>query len=124
MKTDKKVQEYFGGLEKSDRLVLLQVWSEILDCLRNLKFAEDRLSEKISYGMPAICIDGKACFGLAVFAKHYSFFPFSGSILQNFEVDLRKSGFIFTKSGLHFTKDKQIPKTLLKKIIKAKLESI
>jgi uncharacterized protein YdhG (YjbR/CyaY superfamily) len=124
MKTDKKVQEYFGGLEKSDRLVLLQVWSEILDCLRNLKFAEDRLSEKISYGMPAICIDGKACFGLAVFAKHYSFFPFSRSILQNFEVDLRKSCFVFTESGLHFTENKPIPKTLLKKIIKAKLKSI
>jgi uncharacterized protein YdhG (YjbR/CyaY superfamily) len=119
MKTDKKVQEYFGGLEKSDREVLLQVWSEILDCLRGLKVAEDRLSEKISYGMPAICIDGKACFGLAVFAKHYSFFPFSGGILQNFEKELK--GFTYTKSGLHFTEDKRIPKTLLKKIIKFKI---
>lgn len=122
MKTDKKVQEYFGGLEKGDRLVLLQVWSEILDCLLSLKVAEDRLSEKISYGMPAICIDGKACFGLAVFTKHYSFFPFSGSILQNFEKELK--GFTYTKSGLHFTREQRIPKTLLKKIIKAKLESI
>lgn len=81
-------------------------------------------TECISYGMPAFRV-GKDCVaGFARFKNHLSFFPFSGSTLTHFETELDSLDFTYTKSGVHFTPEKQIPRELVRKIILKRLESL
>ncbi len=76
--------------------------------------------ECISYGMPAFRVDGECVAGFAAFKNHLTFFPFSGSIVGEFAAEL--GGFTSTKSGVHFTPEKPIPKELIEKMIRRRLE--
>ncbi|MBP9779261.1 DUF1801 domain-containing protein [Candidatus Gracilibacteria bacterium] len=78
--------------------------------------------ECISYCMPAFKVHGKAVAGFAAFKNHLSFFPFSGSILSEFALEL--TDFTYTKSGIHFTPEKPIPRVLLEKIISKRLHTL
>jgi uncharacterized protein YdhG (YjbR/CyaY superfamily) len=81
-----------------------------------------RAEEVVSYGMPAFKVDGKIVAGLLSNKKHVGYYPFSGSILHLFPDELAK--FSTTKSALHVPVDKPLTKTLLSKLIKARLEQI
>lgn len=76
--------------------------------------------EVIKYGIPTFAINGKGLFGFDGFKKHNSLFPYSGSFNQLFKDDLR--GYEQTKGSIHFPIDKPFPKTLLKKLVKARLK--
>lgn len=69
--------------------------------------------------MPAFRVGTHCVAGFAAFKNHLSFFPFSGSVLSEFEKDLED--FTYTKSGIHFTPEKPIPRALVEKIIKKRL---
>lgn len=74
--------------------------------------------------MPAFRV-GKTCVaGFSKFKNHLSFFPFSGTTLKSFRDELDTLGFTYTKSGVHFTPEKPIPRELLTKIIQKRLESL
>lgn len=75
--------------------------------------------EVVSYGMPAFKVDGKIVAGLLANKKHVGYYPFSGSILNLFPAELAK--FSTTKSALHVPIDKPLTKTLLSKLIKARI---
>ena len=75
--------------------------------------------ECISYGMPAFRVDGECVAGFAAFKNHLTFFPFSGSVLDGFREELRD--FTSTKSGIHFTPEKPIPREIIERIIKKRL---
>lgn len=77
--------------------------------------------ECISYGIPTLKIKEKWVAWFAKFKNHLSFFPFSGSIFEHFPEEMK--GWKYTKSSLHFTVEKPIPRELLKKIILKRLES-
>jgi uncharacterized protein YdhG (YjbR/CyaY superfamily) len=81
-----------------------------------------RAEEVVSYGMPAFKVDGKIVAGLLSNKKHVGYYPFSGSILHLFPGELAK--FSTTKSALHVPVDKPLTKTLLSKLIKARLAQI
>lgn len=76
--------------------------------------------EVIKYGMPTFAINGKGFIGFDGFKNHNSIFPYSGSLNSRMKGDLAK--YEQTKGSIHFEKDKPFPKTLLRKIIKAKLQ--
>lgn len=78
--------------------------------------------ECISYGMPAFKVRGEAVAGFAVFKKHLSFFPFSGYIVGEFAQELE--GYVYTKSGVHFTPEKPLPKDLVERMIRRRLEML
>jgi len=75
--------------------------------------------EVVSYGMPAFEVDGVVVAGLMPHKNHVGFYPFSGSILHLFPSDLAK--FKTTKSAIHVPLDKPLPKGLLKKLIRARI---
>lgn len=78
--------------------------------------------ECISYGMPAFRV-GKTCVaGFSKFKNHLSFFPFSGTTLESFQEELNSLGFTYTKSGVHFTPEKPIPRELVEKIVRKRLK--
>ena len=75
--------------------------------------------EVISYGMPAFELDGVVIAGVLANKKHVGYYPFSGSILKLFPEELAK--YSTTMSAIHVPIDKPLPKGLLKKLIKARI---
>jgi uncharacterized protein YdhG (YjbR/CyaY superfamily) len=75
--------------------------------------------EVVSYGMPAFKLNGKIVAGLMAAKNHVGYYPFSGSILNLFEKELAK--YSKTKSALHVPVDSPLPKTLIKKLLNARL---
>jgi uncharacterized protein YdhG (YjbR/CyaY superfamily) len=69
--------------------------------------------------MPAFEVDGVVVAGLMPHKNHVGFYPFSGSILHLFPRDLAK--FKTTKSAIHVPVDSPLPKGLLKKLIRARI---
>jgi uncharacterized protein YdhG (YjbR/CyaY superfamily) len=78
--------------------------------------------EVIKYGMPTFTVNGKAIIGFDGFKNHNSIFPYSGSFNDLLKDELAK--YEKTKGSIHFERDKQFPKTLLKKIIKMRLNQV
>lgn len=77
--------------------------------------------EVISYGMPAFEVDGIVVAGLLANKKHVGYYPFSGSILKLFPDELEK--YKKTLSAIHVPVDRPLPKGLLKKLVKARLQN-
>jgi len=75
--------------------------------------------EVISYGMPAFKVNDTIVAGLLANKKHVGYYPFSGSILKLFPEEL--AAFSKTISAVHVPIDKPLSKTLMRKLIKARL---
>ena len=78
--------------------------------------------EKIHYGVPAIQINGKSIAGYASAKKHCSYFPHSGALFEPLAELLTK--YDYSKGTLHFPIDKCLPITLVRKLVKARLEQL
>jgi uncharacterized protein YdhG (YjbR/CyaY superfamily) len=75
-------------------------------------------TEAISYGMPAFRYNGFLV-GYAAFKQHCSFFPGSGSILNEYPDQLK--GLEISKGTIRFPQDKPLPLALLKSLVKARV---
>lgn len=78
--------------------------------------------EVIKYGIPTFAINGKGVIGFDGFKNHNSIFPYSGSIGARLKDEL--ASYVQTKGSIHFDKEKAMPKSLLKKIIKERLKQL
>jgi len=78
-----------------------------------------KAEEVISYGMPAFRLSGNIICGLQAAKHHVGYYPFSGSVLHLFPKELRN--YAKTKSALHVPIGKPLSKTLLKKLIQARI---
>ena len=94
---------------------LQQLRETILSIVPNAK-------ETISYGMPAFEIDGKVVAGFDGFKKHCSYFPHSGSVLE--ELDGFPEWCEVSKGTLRFPISKKLPKTLVRKLISVRRKQI
>ena len=75
--------------------------------------------ECISYKIPAFRLNGQIVAGFCARANGCSYFPFSGSTLKTLAAQLR--GYEQTKSSLHFTADKPLPATLVRRLIATRI---
>ncbi len=75
--------------------------------------------EVVSYGMPAFRVRGNIVAGILHAKNHVGYYPFSGSVLKLFPKELAK--FSTTKSAIHVPINKPLSKTLLKKLIAARI---
>jgi hypothetical protein len=69
--------------------------------------------------VPAFRVHGKTVAGFAAFKTHLSYLPFSGSVLGQLAGEL--DGYTMTKSSLHFTADRPLPKALVNRPIALRL---
>ena len=76
----------------------------------------------IKYGIPTFLIEEVAVIGFDGYKHHNSIFPYSGSFNARLKGDLAK--FEQTKGSIHFDVNKNFPQSLLKKILKARIEQI
>ena len=75
--------------------------------------------EVVSYGMPAFKIEGNIVAGILHAKNHVGYYPFSGSVLRLFPQDLKN--FSHTKSAIHVPINKPLSKTLIKKLMRARI---
>jgi len=78
--------------------------------------------ECISYGMPAFRLHGAVVAGFQATKNGCSYYPFSGSTLATVAPFVR--AYDQTKSALHFSPDKPLPMTLVRRLIKARMAEI
>lgn len=77
--------------------------------------------EVISYGIPTIRYKGKNLIHFAAFKDHLSLFPTGDEELNSIkELD----EFRTSKGTLQFTLDRQIPESVIKKIVEIRLKSL
>ena len=107
-----EVDNYLAALEEPTRGTLQALRRTILEVVPEAE-------EVISYRVPAFRVGGQTIAGFAAFKNHLSYLPFSGSVLPRLADDLE--GYTMTKSALHFPIDRPLPKTLVKKLIAARL---
>ncbi len=109
------IDEYLAALSE-DRRKALQALRQVIRAA--LPMAE----ECISYGIPAFRFDGKVVAGFAATKKGCSYFPFSGSTLRTLAQEV--VAYEQTKSSLHFSAEEPLPKTLVRKLLRARLAEL
>ncbi len=111
----KDIDEYLAALEEPKRSTLAQLRDIIMS------FVPDA-EQCISYGMPAFKLRGKTIAGFAAFKNHLSYLPHSGSVIPGLGTETK--GFSGTKGSLHFPIDRPLPKTIVKKLLVARIAEV
>jgi uncharacterized protein YdhG (YjbR/CyaY superfamily) len=106
------VKKHYATAPSPHRETMLEIRDRILEIVPDAV-------EVVSYGMPAFKVDDCIVAGLLANKNHVGYYPFSGSILHLFPEELAK--YKSTKSAIHVPIDKPLPKGLLKKLIKARI---
>ena len=77
-------------------------------------------TQDISWGMPTIKVEGIGVSSFFGFRAHNSLFPYDTDIVTFAE----SKGYEVTKGGIHFDLDKPMPPTILKQVVRMRIESI
>ena len=108
----KTIDEYLARVPEDKRGALEKLRTQI-------KAAAPRAEECISYQMPAFRLDGRMLVWFGAASKHCSFFP-GASPIATYEQDL--SAYSTSKGTVRFTPDKPLPASLVKKLVKVRVE--
>jgi uncharacterized protein YdhG (YjbR/CyaY superfamily) len=79
-------------------------------------------TEGMSYGMPALKLDGKPLVGVVAAAKHLSIFPFSPAVVE--AVADRLEGFSLSKGTIRFTAAHPLPDDVVEEIVRLRMAEI
>ena len=110
------IDAYLAELPQPQRDTLAALRMTLQDLLPDAQ-------ECISYKMPCFKVGGMAVAGFDGFRQHCSYFPHSGNIVQ------QVSGIpawctVASKGTLQFPVDRTLPKTLVRKLVRARLDEI
>ncbi|MGD1059575.1 MAG: DUF1801 domain-containing protein [Solirubrobacteraceae bacterium] len=108
-----EVDRYLDALDEPKRATLAQLRDTIAAIVPDAE-------QCISYGMPAFKLHGKTIAGFAAFKSHLSYLPHSGSVIRRLAKETE--GYTKTKGSLHFPVDEPLPKTLVKKLLDARMD--
>jgi uncharacterized protein YdhG (YjbR/CyaY superfamily) len=115
MKKYTTVEEYLADQPKEVRDTLQHVRESV-------RAAAPDATEKIGYGMPGFYVDGHPLVYYSAFKAHCSLFPASGAVIERFADELK--GYGLAKGTIRFPIGEPLPRPLVKKIVKAKLEEL
>ncbi|KRE89905.1 iron chaperone [Arthrobacter sp. Soil764] len=109
------VDQALAHIEEPDRSCL----QHVVELARTL--APDA-TEGMSYGMPALKLDGKPLVAAIATAKHLSIFPFSSAVVE--AVAGRLDGYSLSKGTIRFTADHLVPDDVLADIVRWRIAEI
>jgi uncharacterized protein YdhG (YjbR/CyaY superfamily) len=78
--------------------------------------------EGMSYGMPALKLEGKPLIGVAAAAKHLSIFPFSPAVVD--AVAAKLNGYSLSKGTVRFTPDHPVPDDVVAEMVRLRMAEI
>ena len=110
--TAKEIDQFLARYDDVQRETLEIVRQRILEIIPDAQ-------QCIKYGIPTFAINGRGVAGIAGNKNSCSFYPYSGSVLSQFP---ELANWSQTKSALHFPNDKPLSRTLIRKLIKARLK--
>jgi len=108
------VDEYLDRVPEPARTTLAKVRAALLAA------SPKDATEGIGYQMPGIRYNGRFVFYYAAFRNHCSLFPASGSVIEQFKEELKN--YQVEKGTIRFPPDKAPPATLIRKLMKARLQ--
>lgn len=79
--------------------------------------------EGISYGVPALRVEGKTVAGFAFAKTHCSYLPHSGSVINRVDAELL-SGYEWSKGTLRFPVDQTPDKALVQRLVELRLDEL
>lgn len=109
----KNFADYAAGVPEPARSAL----NKMRDAIRAA--APREATEAISYGIPVFKSKKGVLVWFAAFSSHCSLFP-TASVIEAFREELK--GFSTSKGTIHFPIDKPLPVSLIKKIVKARVD--
>ena len=112
MGAPKTVDEYIAGVSEPARSMLIEMRTVIRSAV-----PQDAV-ETISYRMPAFK-QKKVLVWFAAFKDHCSLFP-TAAVIEAFREEVDSKGISTSKGTVRFPIDKPLPKTLIKKLVKAR----
>ena len=113
--SEKEVTEYIEAQDEPKRSTLLAVRKSILEI-------EPNLEQVIAWKSPLFKLDGKYVVGLCAFKNHLTLSPQSAEVMEAHQADL--ADYVTSKSSFQFDVDKPLPKSLISKLIKARLQEL
>ncbi len=105
------IDEYLSHVDGETKLLLQTLRQTILELVPDAE-------ECISYSMPAFRWQGKVIGGFAATREGASYYPFSGTTLATLGAAL--AGYSQTKSAVHFTQAKPLPRALVSALLEAR----
>jgi len=88
---------------------------------RDIRAAAPGATEGLAWGMPSFRLRvWLVCY--AAFKDHCSFFPMSAEVIRRHAGLLK--GFRTTKGTIHFTPEKSLPATLVKRLVRARIAEV
>jgi uncharacterized protein YdhG (YjbR/CyaY superfamily) len=108
----KTIDEYLATVSDDKRAALEKLRKDI-------KSVVPKGEECISYGVPTIRLDGRMLVSFGAAAKHCSFYPGAHPI-KTYEDELKK--YSTSKGTIRFPADRPLPATLVRKIVKTRID--
>ncbi|WP_372592953.1 iron chaperone [Actinotalea sp.] len=109
------VDELLDGLPGPERTAV----AAVVDLAERLAPSAAR---GVSYGVPALLVDGRPLLGLAVRGERISLYPFSPAALDTVREDL--AGWSTSKGTVHCSAAHPLPTVLLERMLLARLAEI
>ena len=109
------IDKIFASVEEPKRSTLEEMRKRILEIVPNAE-------QGIKYGMPTFLLNGKSFASVAPFKNHLNYSPHSGQIFKQIPEELTK--YKWSSGSLQFPVDKPLPKALIKKLIRLRLDEI
>ena len=109
------IDDYLAGQPEPQRTTLAALRTTIAALL-------PRAEESIAYGAPAWKADGTSVAGFAGFAKHCAYLPFSGAVTESLAPEL--TAYTITKGSVTFATDRPLPKTVVERLVAARLAEL
>lgn len=109
------VDEYFDAAPAAGLPMLTQLRAVIRSVV-----PKAGSEEVISYQMPAFRYLGRGLVAYACWHKHCGLYPMNASLVAKFEDELKD--FETAKGTIRFPHDRKLPVTLIKKLVKARVE--
>ena len=113
-KLTKEIAPHFKKFSNEHQKTALELRERVFSIIPSAK-------EIIKYGMPTYQWEGNDICGILINKNHIGFYPYSGSVIGKFP-EIKKN-FKTTKGSIHLPIGGSISKTLLDKIIKAKIST-
>ncbi len=107
------VDEYLAGAPEPQRSTLMALRTLLASLL-------PAAAEGMSYGVPAFLVEGKPIAGYAHAKRHCSYFPHSGSVLDQVEPELLE-GYDWSKGTLRFDVDRVPDEALVRRLVELRL---